>query len=207
MNKSKLVVALTVVLAAAAVRAEAQVAEVSLGVGGANVSGGYEAWSFAVHSPALDARANVRLSDRFSIEPFVTYGRRSIPATAWAPYAVGADSQRTEGMYGVVVHQRLRSLSRSGFSSYLSYGLNGTYFKLSTPERQFVYGPRNIYTQPAYTLDQTDPMILPSVGFGIRKSLGDHLAVRADADMVTFFGMPVGGRASVGVVVPIGGNK
>jgi hypothetical protein len=205
MNKSKLVVMLTLVLAAG--RAEAQVAEVSLGVGGANVSGGYESWSFAVHSPALDARANVRLSDRFSIEPFVTYGRRSIPATAWAPYAVGADSQRTEGMYGVVVHQRLRSLSRSGFSAYLSYGLNGTYFKLSTPERQFVYGPRNIYTQPAYTIDQTDPMILPSVGFGVRKSLGNHLAVRADADMVTFFGAPVGGRASVGVVVPIGANK
>ena len=110
-------------------------------------------------------------------------------------------------MYGIVVHQRLRSWSGPGFSSYLSYGLNGTYFKLSNPERQFVYGPRNVYTQPASTIDQTDPMILPSVGFGIRKSLGSHLAVRADADVVTFFGAPIGGRGSVGIVVPIGANK
>lgn len=207
MNKSKLVVVLTLALGGAAVRAEAQVADVSIGVGGVNVSGGYESWSFTVHSPALDARANVRVSERFSIEPFVTYGRRSIPANAWAPYAVGADTQRTEGMYGVVVHQRLRSLSRPGFHAHLSYGLNGTYFKESAPERQFVYGPRNISTQPAWTRNQTDPMLLPSVGFGIRKSLGDHFAVRADGDLVTFFGAPIGGRASIGIVVPFGANK
>src|SRR5262249_60379611 len=69
MNKSKLVVVLTLALGGAAVRAEAQVADVSLGVGGVNVSGGGGSWSFTVHSPALDARANVRVSERFSIEP------------------------------------------------------------------------------------------------------------------------------------------
>ena len=207
MDTSKLVVLITLVLGTAAVRAEAQVAEVSVGVGGAQLSGGYETWSFYVHSPALDARANVRLSDRFSIEPFVTYGHRSIPATAYASYAIGGDTQRTEGMYGVVVHQRLRSTTRSSFHAYLSYGLNGIYYKESSPERQFVYGPRTVYTQPAWSRSQTDPMLLPSVGFGVRKSLGDHLAVRADADLVAFFVLPVGVRASVGVVVPFGAKK
>ena len=207
MDKSKLVVVLTLALAGAAVGAEAQIAEVSIGAGGAQLSGGYESWSFNVHSPALDARANVRLTDRFSIEPYVTYGRRTIAATEYASYAIGGDTQRTEGMYGVVVHQRLRSTTRSGFHAYLSYGLNGTYFTESSPERQFVYSARNIYTQPAWSRSQTDPMLLPSVGFGVRKSIGDHLAVRADADLVAFFVMPVGVRASVGVVVPFGGNK
>ena len=52
MNKSKLVVALTLLIAAGAVRAEAQVAEVSIGAGGANVVRGLDYWSTGMHSAA-----------------------------------------------------------------------------------------------------------------------------------------------------------
>ena len=101
---------------------------------------------------------NLTLTDRFSVEPFVTYGRRSSPAFDSAAAVV--ETQRTEGMYGVVVHQRLRSTTRSGFHAYLSYGLNGMHYKVTSPA----------------TRSQTVGMLFPSVGFGIRKSLGDHLA-------------------------------
>ena len=206
MDKSKLVVVLTVVLAAAA-RAEAEVAEVSLGVGGAQLTAGYETWSINLHSPALDGRANVMLSDRFSIEPYVTYGHRSISVSQYGSNVTGGDTQRTEGLYGVVLHQRLRSTTRSGFHAYLSYGLNGAYFKETIPEHQFVRGRTVYYTQPALTRSDNEPMLFPSVGFGVRKSLGTHLAVRADADLLAFLVIPAGVRASVGLVVPIGGKR
>ena len=209
MNKSKLVVVLTLALAVAAARAEAQVADVSLGIGGVTFDASYETWAMSVHSPALDARANVRLTDRFSIEPFITYGQRTIPVSEYRyqPLMVGGDTHRTEGLYGVVVHQRLGGLSHSGFQAYLSYGMNGAYYKESVPERQYIYGPRTVTTVQAHAYSQTDPMIFPSVGFGIRKSFGEHLAVRADADMLVFFIVPTGARASVGLVVPIGRNQ
>jgi hypothetical protein len=207
MDKSKLVVVLTMVLGAAAARAEAQVVEVSLGVGGAQLTAGYETWSVNLRSSALDGRANVTLSDRFSIEPYVTYGRRSIPVSAYGSNVIGGDTQRTEGLYGVVVHQRLRSTTRSGFHAYLSYGLSGAYFNETIPQHQFVNGRAVYYTQPARTRSDNGPMLLPSVGFGVRKSLGNHLAVRADADLLAFLVIPAGVRASVGLVVPIGGKR
>jgi hypothetical protein len=204
MDKSKLVVVLTMVLSAAAARAEAQVAEVSLGVGGAQLTAGYETWSINLHSPALDGRANVTLSDRFSVEPYVTYGRRSISVSEYGPNVAGGDTRRTEGLYGVVLHQRLRRTTRSGFHAYLSYGLNGAYFNETIPEHQFVNGRTVYHTQPARTRSDNEPMLFPSVGFGVRKSLGNHLAVRADADLVAFFVIPAGVRASVGLTVPLG---
>lgn len=207
MDKPKLVVVLTLALAAAAGRAEAQVADVSLGIGGVAMDASYETWSTSLHSPALDARANVRLSDRFSIEPYITYGRRTIAVREYSQFAIGGDTQRTEGLYGVVLHQRLSNLTHSGFHAYLSYGLSGAYYKEAVPERLYVYGPRTVTTTPAYTRTQTDPMIYPSVGFGVRKSLGDHIAIRADADAIAFFIFPAGVRASVGLVVPFGANQ
>lgn len=207
MDQSKLVVLLTLALTAAAVRAQAQVAEVSVGVGGANLSAGYEMWTLNLHSPALDARTNVRLNDRFSIEPYVTYGRRSISVSEYGSNVIGGDTQRTEGLYGVVLHQRLRSTTRSGFHAYLSYGLSGAYFKEAIPEHRFVSGRTVYHTAPAWTRSQNDAMLYPSVGFGVRKALGDHLAVRADADLVVFLVIPAGVRASVGVVVPFGARK
>jgi hypothetical protein len=205
MDKSKLVAALTLAVAAAAARADAQVADVSVGIGGVTFDASYETWATSVHSPALDARANVRLGNRFSVEPFITYGHRTIPVSEYRyqPLMVGGDTHRTEGLYGVVLHQRLGGQTHSGFQAYLTYGMNGTYYKEAAPERQYIYGPRTVTTVPAQTSSQTDAMIFPSVGFGIREPLGDHLALRADADMV-FFIIPAGVRASVGLVIPFG---
>ena len=50
MDKSKLVVAPTPWIAAGAVRAQAQVTEVSIGGGGANVVRGLDRWSTGMHS-------------------------------------------------------------------------------------------------------------------------------------------------------------
>jgi hypothetical protein len=46
----------------------------------------------------------------------------------------------------------------------------------------------------------------PIGGFGVQQAIASHLAVRAEGQVVTFFGIPIGGRGSVGVVVPIGGR-
>src|SRR5258705_1478263 len=158
MDKSKLVVVLTVVLGAAAARAEAQAAKVSLGVGGAQMTAGYETWSINLHGPALDGRANVTLSARFSIEPYVTYGRRSISVTQYGSNVIGGDTQRTEGLYGVVLHHRLRRTKPSGFYADLSYGLHGAYFNETKPEHRFVNGRTVYYNQPARTRNDTEPM-------------------------------------------------
>src|SRR5712692_32789 len=74
----------------------------------------------------------------------------------------------------------------------ISYGLNGAYFNETIPEHRFVNGRTVDYTQPARTRSDNEPMLFPSVGFGVRKSLGNHLAVRADADLLAFFVIPAG---------------
>ena len=203
MTKSKVLAAL-LICAAVCTRAAAQTAEVGGGVSGVFITSGGDFFGRGLHSAALDARGSVALTDRFALESFVTYGRRSISVSAYGSNVIGGDTQRTEGLYGVVVHQRLRSTTRSGFHAYLSYGLNGAYFNETIPEHQFVNGRTVYYTQPARTRSDNQPMLFPSVGFGVRKSLGNHLAVRADADLVAFLAIPAGVRASVSLAVPLG---
>jgi len=206
MAKSK-VFALLLVCAGICTRAHAQPVEVGGGIGGTSmIGGGGDFYGRGVQSTQFDARGAVRLSDRFGVEPFVTYGRRGIaPARDAITTVVGGDTDRTEGLYGVVVSQRLRGLTRPGFNVFLTYGIAGLYAHDRIPARQYITG-RSVYNTPAIDYSENDGFVFPVAGIGIRKSLGDHLALRVETQLITWLTVPVGARVSAGVAVPLGGT-
>jgi hypothetical protein len=205
MNKPKLAALGLLLISALAVRAGAQTLEIGAGLGAARVEGASDWWGRAVRSPALDGTIGFAFNDRFAIESFLTYGRRSVSVAEYAPLVAGGDTHITEGLYGVVVRQRVLGSPASGFHAFVSYGLGGMYSRQSVPARQYING-RTVMTLPAYTDNETQGLWSPIGGFGVQQAIASHLAVRAEGQVVTFFGIPIGGRGSVGVVVPIGGR-
>jgi len=204
MTKSKLFAAL-LMCAGVCTRVQAQPAEVGGGFGGVHVADGGDLWGRGFHSADVDARGSVALSDRFAVESFVTYGRRSIPIPEYVHDVTGGDTLRVESLYGVMVRQRLRSTTRPGFHVFVSYGVAGAYAHDTTPPRQHFNG-RNVVTLPGFSYEHNDGLLFPIAGVGVHKSLGDHLALRIESQAVTFVGLPVGVRVSAGVAVPIGGR-
>ena len=203
MTKSKVLAAL-LICAAACTRAPAQTAEVGGGVSGVFITSGGDFFGRGLHSAAIDARGSVALTDRFALESFVTYGRRSIPVPEYQGTIIGGDTQRIEGLYGVVIRQRLRATTRPGFHMFVSYGIGGLYGHETTPPRQYISG-RSVYNAPGFSHTQHDAFLFPMAGVGVHKSIGDHLAFRAETQLVTFLSIPAGVRVSAGVVVPLGG--
>jgi hypothetical protein len=57
---------------------------------------------------------------------------------------------------------------------------------------------------PARTENEVLPPVFGVIGGGVQRSIAEHLAVRAQIDMLTVLFIPVGVRGSVGVVVPLG---
>ena len=205
MTKSKIFVAL-LMCAAVCTRAEAQLAEVGGGVSGVFLRGGGDFWGAGLQSAGIDARGSVSLSDRFALETFVTYGRRSIPVHESEWTVTGGDTQRVEGLYGIVVRQRLRAITRPGFHMFVSYGLGGVYAHETTPARQYKNG-RFVFDVPGFSYTEHDGFLFPMVGVGVHKSVGEHLAIRVEAQLVTFLSIPAGVRVSAGVAVPLGGQS
>jgi len=204
MAKSKVFAAL-LMCAGVCTRVHAQPAEVGAGIGGIHVADGGDLWGRGFHSADVDARGSIALTDRFALESFVTYGRRSIPIPAYVHDLTGGDTVRVETLYGVVVRQRLRATTRPGFHVFISYGVAGTYAHDTTPPRQYFNG-RSVVTLPGYDDAHNDGLLFPIAGVGVHKALGHHLALRVESQAVTFVGLPVGVRLSAGVAVPIGGT-
>src|SRR5215471_1059660 len=203
MDKPKLVALGVLLILASAVAAGAQTLEIGAGIGGTRLESG-DWFGRVVRSPALDGAIGVALNDRFAVEAFLTYGRRSISAAEYSPLIAGGDTQITEGLYGFVIRQRVIGRPESGFHAFVSYGLSGIYSRQSVPERQYLVG-RTVVALPAYAYNDTQGMWYPLGGFGVQQAIASHLAIRAEGQMVTFLGFPIGGRGSVGLVVPIGG--
>lgn len=205
MDKPKLVSLGAVLILAIAVPAGAQTLEIGAGTGAARLESG-DWWGRVVRSPAVDGAIGFALSDRLAVEAFLTYGRRSISAAEYSPLIAGGDTQITEGLYGFVIRQRVLGGPESGFHAFVSYGLSGIYSRQSVPARQYLNG-RTVVALPAYTYNETQGMWYPLGGFGVQRAIASHLAVRAEGQVVTFLGYPIGGRGSVGLVVPIGGSS
>lgn len=203
MDKPKLTVLLVLVISAHAAAARAQALEISAGVGAARVDSGNDFWwGRGVSSPAVDGKLAFAFNDRFAVESFLTYGRRSFPASEYGPSVSGGDTQVAEGVYGILMRQRVMR-GRSGLGVFVSYGLGGMYSRYAVPARQYFSG-RTPITYPAYTSNETQGMWFPIGGMSVQQRITDHLAVRVDGQVTTFFGLPIGGRGSVGLVVPIG---
>ena len=136
MNKPKLTVLLGLLISAQAATARAQAVEFSAGLGAARVESGNDFWwGRGVNSPEVDGKLGFAFNDRFAVESFLTYGRRSIPASEYSPLISGGDTQVTEGLYGVVLRQRVVG-SGSGLGVFVNYGLGGMYSRQSVPARQ-----------------------------------------------------------------------
>jgi hypothetical protein len=205
MDKPKLTTLAALLISAIALPATAQTLEIGVGAGATRVESGSDWWGRGLRSPALDGTIAVAFNDRFAIESFLTYGRRSVSVAEYGPLVAGGDTQITEGLYGVVVRQRVLGKPASSFHAFVNYGLGGMYSRQSVPARLYFNG-RTAFALPAYTDNETQGMWFPIGGFGVQQAIASHLAVRAEGQVVTFFGIPIGGRGSVGLVVPLGGR-
>jgi hypothetical protein len=206
MTKRKLTTLFVVVISAAAAQARAQSVEVSAGLSALNMLNGSDFWNSSIHGNGVDAKVSVGLGSRFAIEPFVTYGHRTIAASEYGPVIAGGDTERAEGVFGVVIHQKVAATMRPDFHVFLTYGLSGMYSREHAPARQLQYG-RTVVNTPAFSNDETSGLWYPVAGVGVQKNLGSGLALRAEGQITTFFGIPAGARGSVGIVVPLGGSK
>jgi hypothetical protein len=202
MNKPKLTILLALILSASAASSQAQVVSLIGGIGGARLPAGGDFWGDGVRGAAIDASVSVALNDRFALEPFVTYGRRAIPYND--PRVSGGPTQRTEGLWGVVVSQRLRATTREHFHAFITYGASGYYGHDAVPTRNYLINRNQTFTMPARTENEVLPPVFGVIGGGVQRSIAEHLAVRAQIDMLTVLFIPVGVRGSVGVVVPLG---
>jgi hypothetical protein len=201
---TRLTLTTTLVLTILAGHARAQPVEVFGGVTGVFLRDAGDFWGTGLRSVGVEARSDLPVSERFALEPFITFGRRSLPLNAYGATVRGGDTERVEAVYGMVVRQVLRSTQRPGFEAFVTYGVSGFYSRDSAPPRQFVDG-RTVVEQPAWSHSRNASLPFPTVGVGVQKTLGARAAIRFDTQMTTFLWIPVGARASVGITVPFGG--
>ena len=129
-------------------------------------------------APALDVRATVPLTPRFSFEAIGTIGREST-----------ARFTRVDGLYLLQVKQRLRSATRGRFHGFLTYGAAGYY---------------NHVRQDGVRYTSWDEPYAAVAGGGVQYALADRVAVRAEAQMLAFVYIPIGARIAGSVSIPFG---
>jgi hypothetical protein len=195
----------SLLLAALPAVAAAQAYEVKLGVGASPsvLRRDDEMWGRGTRGVGIDGRIQMRVSQRFAIEPFVSVGRRSIATESLAATVTGGNTTRTEGLYGAIVQQRLLRLSSPTLVTFITYGLAGTFERESSPALHYS-GPGLTVDVPASTSSRLDGPVLIAYGGGIEKSLRTHLALRTAAEVISFFGYSVGVRGTVGLVYSLG---
>jgi hypothetical protein len=135
----------------------------------------------------LRLTASFPVSERHSIEVF---------GGPFSGSASDADT-KVKAFYGVQVRQTLPSHSRAGAEAFITYGAVGA-----------VYAYTETTCFPGkcvkHTENQTLPPLIGLVGGGVQYTIAPRLAVRVEAAGLVAFVIPIGGRISVGVTVPIG---
>ena len=168
--------------------------EAVVGFGGTYLAEGSDLWGTGMRSAGLVVQGSLPLTHRFSIEAIGTAADRT----------TDSGSTRTERSFGFNVKQRLLASEQGGFHAFLTYGAAGVYYRERWPDRTYTLANGRSYTAPAYTYEGGPSIPFPTIGGGVQQELGAHAAIRADIQTTMFLFLPVGVRASLGLVVPIG---
>lgn len=153
----------------------------------------YEDFGVPEQSPAADFRVTVPISPRFSIE-----GQMSLTHHG-GQFGSGVDS-----LYMIQVKQRIASGTRGGFHPFLTYGALG-FLEHERVNPYTVTLPNGTATSSAgFSYTSVDEPYGLVVGGGVQQQIGKHLAVRAEAQMMSFLWIPLGARFSATLSVPFG---
>jgi hypothetical protein len=155
--------------------------EIGVGVSGLAVTG-LDFLDPHHFGPAADVRLTLPLTRRFSFETNVMVTRDT-----------NAFEQRTRGLYALLLKQRLIRASSERTEVFLTYGGTGYFAHVSS----------DFFAGEPYT--EIDPPIASTIGAGFQRRVARHLAVRADAQLLTVLYLPLGFRLAGGVSIPFGG--
>jgi hypothetical protein len=142
---------------------------------------------------AVDLRVTVPTSSRFALEGWISAARHA-----------DSGGQTTDGYYTILVKQRLVRATRGGFQPFVTYGAAGWYGHRRFSPRDYRTPDGSMKHIPGRALTEVIPPVFAVVGGGIHQELGAHLAVRTDAQLATFLGIPVGARFTASLSIPLG---
>jgi hypothetical protein len=161
----------------------------SLGLGVGMVSG--EPGAAALFLPG--ARVSAALNPRWALE---------------GVFDVMADDDSLAMIYRVQARWRFRGSHEAGtLRTHLTFGATGSFEHETWGPYQWRDATGAIHQEPQQSRWNVMPPILPTVGFGVQKTLGAHVALRADLAAIVvpaddFIGVLL--MPSVSVSIPIG---
>src|SRR3954470_3422537 len=141
----------------------------------------------------VDVRTTVPFSPRFSVEGVITVGQRNTDFL-----------DRIEGLYLIQVKQRLQRATHGRFHTFLTYGAAGYWAHVSVPEVRIPQPGGGTTIRRRTTYHEIDQPLAAVIGVGVQHALMPHLAVRAEAQLITVLYIPIGPRFSAGVSIPVG---
>jgi len=185
----------------AAIQAQPVEVGVTIGAGTANTLGSDFGSVFGTRGLVTGAHVTLPINERFGIQPLVTYSRSS-EAPYPGPGVSGGQRDHRDLLVGAVVEQRFHT-PRPTLQAFMTYGLAAGWEREEVAPMTYFNG-RTQQTIPGYTTQDFAEIPISLFGGGIRQAIGRRLTIRAEAQAVGFFIIPVGVRASVGVAVALG---
>jgi hypothetical protein len=189
-----MIAAAMVMLTATAASAQSTRPPIEAGIGfGAIASVPYEDFGVPGESPSADVRVTVPVSPRFSLEGQLTIAPSS-----------DRYGRQVEGLYLIAVKQRIARGTRGGFHPFVSYGAAG-YFEHRRVNPYSVTLPSgDVTTYPGFSYTSIDQPYGTFVGGGVQHAFSRHVAIRGEAQLLTFLWIPLGVRYSTSVSIPLG---
>lgn len=181
--------------------ARAQGLAVSAGVVGTAITQSTDFWGREFQSVGLAIGAIAPLGGRFSLVPFATYANRRFPLELRDGTPVGVHIRRSEGLFGVLVEQRLRKGSSPRRDVFVNYGIAGHFYRENIPAHDVVFASGQISSRRASTTRSSSFPVFAVLGLGVHKPIGSHLSLRATADSLLAVVVPVGVRFTGSLVV------
>ena len=202
MNKTKLML-LNAVLCATPAISQAQPIElgVSIATGTPNGLASDFGSIYGGRGRAGAGQITLPVNERFAIQPFVSYGRWS-DAPYPGPGVNGGETDYRDALFGAVVEQRFKTPSPA-LRAFMTYGLAAGYDRKTVAPVEFTSGATR-QTIPGHTTQHVAEVPIGLFGAGVQQAIGRHLAIRAEAQVLGLFIVPLGLRASIGVAVPLG---
>jgi Outer membrane protein beta-barrel domain len=202
MTKTRLVLTIALLCGVPAV-SQAQPVEVGVGIGtgAANALSSDFGGIYSARGLGFETRVTLPVNERFAIQPFVTYARWS-EASYRGPGVSGGRADQTAALFGAVVEQRF-PMPRPSLRLFMTYGIAAGYERQVVASAVYTGGGKP-QTIPGYTSEHFAEIPISLFGGGVQQAIGRHFAIRAEAQALGLFIIPLGVRASVGVAVPLG---
>jgi hypothetical protein len=167
--------------------------ELGVGVTGLSTYQYEDFLSSDIPAPAVTGRLTIPVTPRFSFDGSVDVSRRT-----------GEQFSRTDTFYLLQVKQRLRSTTRGSFHAFLTYGVAGYYQRFHQKEVHATLPNGQPTVTPDFIRTEHEGPAITLIGGGVQFGLAKRLAVRAEAQMVSFLVIPLGVRVTGGLSIPLG---